>query len=69
MRSLRCAKCHYEWRLSLPNAVPFFKIDKTHSEQNELSRSGRAAQPEEITSVIAFLASDDASVGMAEICP
>ena len=42
---------------------------KTHSEQNELSRSGRAAQPEEITSVIAFLASDDASVVMAEICP
>jgi hypothetical protein len=27
-----------------------------------------AAQPEEITSVIAFLASDDASVVMAEIC-
>jgi len=48
---------------------PFFKIDKTHSERNELSRSGRPAQPEEITSVIAFLASDDASVVMAEICP
>jgi hypothetical protein len=38
-------------------------------EQNELSGSGRATQPEEITSVIAFLASDDASVVMAEICP
>ena len=48
---------------------PFFKIDKTHSERNELSRSGRPAQPEEITSVIAFLASDNASVVMAEICP